>query len=247
MDFAAGEYRSTPIQSGRMALLIPILLIVVDVGLSFGEPHGGTIVGRVTFQGGVPPSKVHKVTQNPKICGTTRTAQPLILDGSSKGVRDAVVSLENLKKSPAKGPDEKVTISNRNCAYVPRISTITVGQFLEIKNEDPLLHNTHIWLGKKTIINVAQVAGGRPIKKRIKRSGLMRVKCDRHKFMEAYLVAFDHPYYSLTNDSGQFHIMGVPPGRHEVTVWHETLGTLKKEITVLAGGEVSVTFEYSPE
>jgi hypothetical protein len=39
--------------------------------------------------------------------------------------------------------------------------------------------------------------------------------------MRAHLLAFDHPYFALTDADGGFRIPGVPPGTYRITVWHE--------------------------
>ena len=138
----------------------------------------------------------------------------------------------------------KVILTNKDCAFKPRVDTITVGQTLILRNDDPMLHNTHIRNGKRTFVNVAQVVGGRQIEKLVKAPGLLNVKCDKHKFMQGYLVAFDHPYFAITNKTGQFRIVDVPPGRWTITVWHETLGSLTASVMVPDRGTMSVNMEF---
>ena len=70
------------------------------------------------------------------------------------------------------------------------------------------------------------------------------VKCNVHKFMHAYRVVFDDPYFDQTREAGQFSITGVSPGSHTISVWHETLGVLQKEVQVPARGTVVVDLEY---
>jgi hypothetical protein len=55
-------------------------------------------------------------------------------------------------------------------------------------------------------------------------------------------MTFDHPYYA-TQTSGEFRIVGRPPGHHQFTLWHETLGTLQREVTVPPEGDVPLTLE----
>ena len=86
--------------------------------------------------------------------------------------------------------------------------------------------------------------GGPTFKKPVKRSEMLQAKCDKHEFMKAYVLVFDHPFHSVTNITGHFQITGVPPGPQELTMWHETLGTIHTTVEVPQGGEVSVTVEY---
>jgi hypothetical protein len=99
-------------------------------------------------------------------------------------------------------------------------------------------------LNNRTVLNVALVAGGTPIRKPLKKEGLHIIKCNVHKFMQAYRYVFSDPFFNQTNETGQFRITGLPPGLHAVSVWHETLGVLHKEVEVPARGTVTVDFEY---
>jgi len=80
--------------------------------------------------------------------------------------------------------------------------------------------------------------------KPLKGPGVYKAKCDKHEFMEAYILVFDHPYHSVTNTTGLFRISGVPPGPQELTIWHETLGRIHTTVEVPERGEVSITVGY---
>lgn len=97
---------------------------------------------------------------------------------------------------------------------------------------------------KKTFFNVALLAGSRPIQKRVKNPGLMTVVCDAHPFMQGFVMVFDHDLVATTDALGLFSITDVPPGKQEISIWHETLGALKKQMTVPPQGNLTVTFEY---
>ena len=229
-------------------LLFVVILLVTGASavplLSSAEQTGATLTGRVIFRGTVPPPNVVTVTRDPTICGATRILQPLAVQSRTHGVWHAVVSLEGASLPPPTDPPEATAITNDHCAFDPHVEATRVGQALEIGNRDPLLHNTHITIDTRTFFNVAMVAGGKPVKKVVKQPGLFNIRCDVHRFMQGYVVAFEHPYYTVTEANGDFRLVGVPPGRHQVTVWHETLGTLQREVTVPAQGDVSLTLEF---
>jgi hypothetical protein len=185
------------------------------------------------------------VTRDPETCGTTQLIQPVKVDASTKGLQGAVVSVEGERGAEGAATPDVALVTNQNCAFANRILATRTGAMLEIRNADPVMHNTHVRVDKRTFLNVALVAGGRPVQKPIKISGVLNVQCDRHKFMQGYVMAFDHPYYALTDGEGAFRITGVPAGRRTVAVWHETLGTVKKEVQVPTSGEFHVTFEVA--
>lgn len=205
---------------------------------------GAILVGRVVFRGTVPAPEVVTVTRDPKICGGTRTIQPLVVHPSTGGLQDAVVSIEGGHTFPHTDTTATIAITNTHCAFSPHVETVRVGSALDVRNDDPVLHNTHLTTGHRTFLNVALVPGGNPVAKVIKIPGLYQIRCDAHRFMQGYMVAFDHPYYAVSQTHGDFRIAGVPAGRHRVTVWHETLGAFQREVTVPAQGDVSITIEF---
>jgi plastocyanin len=228
--------------------LFAIVLLVTGASLvprpSPAEQGGATLTGRVIFRGAVPPPEVVAVTRDPEICGATRTLAPLLVQPSTHGVQYAVVSLAGAQLTPPPDPPATTTITNDHCAFSPPVETLRVGQPLEIGNRDPLLHNTHITIDTRTFVNVAMVAGGKPVRKIIKQPGLFQIRCDVHRFMQGYVVAFDHPYHTVTQTTGEFRLTGLPPGKQQLTVWHATLGTLQREVTIPTQGDISLTLEF---
>ena len=226
---------------GLMTILVTVS---ASVGSSGGASVGATLNGVVTFRGAIPPPQKVTVSRDTWFCGTTATIQPLLVHATLKSVVDAVVGLSEPTVQPADTQPPAAVIRNRQCAFERRISVVRVGARVEVANDDPVLHNTHIRGNGKTILNVAMVAHGENVQKQIRKPGVLDVKCDAHKFMQGYVVAFDHPYFALTDETGHFQIVGAPPGLRRITVWHETLGTLQKEVLVPAEGAISVTFDY---
>ena len=208
--------------------------------------QAGNIVGKVVFHGSIPPLQEFKVTRDADFCGEQRSIKRLHVDPTG-GVQNVVLSLEGETPLTQKILTTELVLNNHECTFVPHVSTGIVGQMLTIQNDDPLLHNTNIGIGEKTFINVALVAGGAPIKKRMKRPGLMTVECNAHKFMQAYIHVFDHPYFAVSNEVGQFTISEVPSGNYMLAVWHEYLGTLKTAVVVPQVGEVQIILEYPIE
>jgi hypothetical protein len=97
------------------------------------------------------------------------------------------------------------------------------------------------------------------ITQRIKKAGVIDVQCDAHTHMRAWIVVRDNPYFAVTDDTGQFRIGEVPPGRYKVVAWHEgwvvtgkdkdgrpvydAPRVLTQDVTVPPKGEVTLDFE----
>ncbi len=214
------------------------------LGMLFGEAvQAGTIEGTVHYLGPKPPPKILPVTRDQDHCGTEVRIQTIHLHDAHGALSDAVVSVQDMEEQ-SDGTKIQGLILNMRCAFSPRIGTARKGQKIEIRNQDPILHNTHIKYVKRTFLNVAQVPGGKPIVKRLKRAGLHDFRCDKHVFMEGYLHVFSHPFYAVTNQTGTFRITEVPAGDHHIQVWHETLGLLDQLVSVPQNGTVQLNFTY---
>jgi plastocyanin len=245
---------------GIPQMLVLLLLFAVSVALlelacwspllaaplAGGEGTGPVIVGRVLYRGPVPAPIQMQVNRDPDVCGATMSMATLSVDAATYGLRNAVVHLEmGVGEGSARiAATTAVVVRNTQCRFHPHVAVAQVGAEVQIFNDDPVMHNTNIIVDNNTALNVAMVAGGNPIKKRLKQSGLHLVKCNVHKFMQAYRIVFGDPYFDQTTETGQFSITGVSPGSHRISVWHETLGVIQKDVQVPARGTVVVDLEY---
>jgi hypothetical protein len=66
-------------------------------------------------------------------------------------------------------------------------------------------------------------------------AGLVEVNCVIHPWTHGWIATFDQPYFTMTNEDGQFTIDSIPPGRYALTAWHERFGTITDSITVANG------------
>lgn len=205
---------------------------------------GPVVAGRVVYHGQVPPPAQVKVNRDAEICGAVATFAPLSVDPATGGVRSAVVHIGVNGLEMEELPSQVSVVENKRCLFYPRVAAVRLGTQAEILNSDPIMHNTNMAIANRTVMNVALVAGGEPIRKPMKKEGLHLIKCNVHKFMQAYRFVFGDSFFDQTKDAGQFRIAGLPPGLHTISVWHETLGTLQKEVQVPARGTVTVDFEY---
>lgn len=202
---------------------------------------GGTLRGKVTFAGSLPPKKKVIPTKDREACGTGVREVDLVLIGADKGVEQAVVYLKEVKKGKA-WPKTPAAIDNVKCDFKPHVQVMPSGD-VEIVNSDPVLHNTHGFYGKLTAFNVALPNQGQRIKKPLKKAGLVRVECDAHGWMLGWIYVAENPYYAVTDKDGSFTIRDIPPGTYTLVTWQEYTGQVETPVTIKAKEVVPVSVE----
>jgi len=205
--------------------------------------NGGTITGSVKFAGDVSDTKMLEVTKDQKTCGADPKPSEALLISPDKNIKSAVVSITTIskgKKFDRSGGNP--TVDQQGCVFIPHLTLVPAGGTIDLLNSDDVMHNLHSYSMKNTAFNEG-VAGGGKLPKKFEYPETVKLKCDVHKWMDAWIIVQDNPYYAVTDENGSFSIGDVPPGTYTVLVWQEKLGKDTKEITVKAGEEVKVDFE----
>jgi len=207
--------------------------------------NGATIRGSVKVEGKLPKLPPLQVTKFKEVCRDVPNETLLI--GPGLGVRYAVVTLEGITKGKAVEKEAVHELDNLGCRFVPHVLASSVGQFVVFKNSDPILHTAHaLFPSGQPQFNVG-LYPGKVSRKPLVTPGVVKIVCEVHPWMSAYIVVTDHPYYSVTDVYGEYLIGDIPAGSYRLKVWHETLGSEEKSVEVKADGSRNVDFLLSPK
>ena len=219
---------------------------------------GGTLRGVVKFVGTPPKLEALRVNKNRDVCGDEKPSEALVLS-PQQTVKGSVILIEGVKQGKKGSAD--VVVDNHRCVFVSHVTAAMPGERVRVKNSDAILHNTHGFLGKPTVFNLALPNKDQmiDITKRLTKPGVVHVLCDAHPHMFGWIVLHDSPYFAVTDDRGAFSIDGIPPGTYKVTMWHEGFRpkgvdkdgrplydeprTVTKDVTIGPKTTVSVDFE----
>lgn len=197
---------------------------------------GGTIRGSVRLVGDVPKDAELEVSKDVEHCGKMKRCGRLAI-GKQRGVRNAIVFLDGITQGKKIVPATRATLNQQDCEYIPHVMIVPVGTQMEIVNNDAILHNVHAYQVEdelRSLFNIAQpVKGQRTCIKQttMKKAGIAVAMCDAgHPWMSAYIGVADHPYYTLTDENGNFTLEGVPPGEYKIKMWHEGVSIVGKDV-----------------
>jgi plastocyanin len=220
-----------------MHALVALALLVAQTGAA-------KVRGKVTLTGLAPKLANLPVTRDMKTCGTSKPDEALEVSQGG-GVKNAVLWITGAAK-PAKGDKMKATLDQKQCEFVPHVLALPAGATLDIVNGDKLFHNVHARDADKTVFNYAMPVPNHVIPKPLKDPALLRITCDVHPWMRAWVYVLPTSAFAVTDESGGYSISGVAPGKHTLKLWHERLGEKEQQVDVPAGGTATVDLELTP-
>jgi plastocyanin len=136
----------------------------------------------------------------------------------------------------------RASMDQRNETFLPHVLAIDAGTVVDFPNNDTTYHNVFS-LSKTRKFDLGRYARGKSKSVSFERPGVVRIFCDIHSHMSAFVLVFSHPYYAKAEADGRYRIDNVPPGTYKVSAWHEGETRETKTVTVPPqGGDVDLDF-----
>ena len=208
-------------------------MIVSEIPSTYAQAPLGIIRGRVEVRRAPVP-----VERRPNVndLGMHAVHEP-------QDLRRSVVYLESAPSLafPDAEP-QRATMDQRNERFVPHVLAITVGTTVDFPNSDNTYHNVFSLRGPRPF-DLGRYAAGRSKSVRFDRPGIVRVFCEIHSHMSAFILVFNHRYYAVTGADGRYQINRVPPGRYTLVAWNEGADRESRPVVVPEeGGAIESDF-----
>jgi hypothetical protein len=211
---AAGRLRATLVSAGPAA--------AGDAAAAATGPGWATLKGRFVFAGTPGAPRALVADKDTEVCGHTAKLfdRSLAVDSSSKGLANVVVFARKTSRVKEPVPTQSLVFDQKNCEFLTPVFAARVGQPVDVRNSDPIGHNTNI---AGTAFNQLIPASGSTIYTPAAETGMpVMVTCNIHPWMKAYAVFRKDGYVAVTAADGSFTIVDLPAGEPlEFQVWHE--------------------------
>jgi plastocyanin len=148
-------------------------------------------------------------------------------------VANAVIMIDAPAAPVAPGAPHAL-IDQRDMAFVPHVIAVPVGTTVDFPNHDRTLHNVFSASPAKRF-DLGMYDPGETRSVTFDQPGVVRLGCNAHPKMEAFVVVHANPHVAVTDEQGAYTIEGVPPGRFRARLWHETLAERETSVTVRDG------------
>ena len=158
-----------------------------------------------------------------------------------KPAPDVIVSVEGVALIPSKaqlpGGTPPALIDQREMKFIPRVLAVMVGKTVDFPNNDKTFHNVFSTSEAKKF-DLGLYPSGQSRNVNFDKPGVVRILCNVHPNMEAYIVVKEHAYFSVVDSRGRYDIESIPLGKYRLAVWHPELGTKVVPVELVRPGEV---------
>jgi plastocyanin len=156
--------------------------------------------------------------------------------------RRAVVYLETAPREAFDDRDlPRATLDQRHETFVPHVLAIMAGTWVDFPNSDGIYHNVFS-LSKAKRFDLGRYPQGKSKPVHFDRAGVVRVFCEIHSHMSAFILVFNHPYFATTDAEGGYHIDNIPAGTYSVAAWYEGDVRETRSVALPEGGAVEADF-----
>ena len=151
--------------------------------------------------------------------------------------RDAVVYIETVE-GRFEPPQKALEMDQLKMKFIPHVLPVVLGTTVDFLNSDPVMHNVFTPSKAGDRFNLGSWPQGEIKSYTFTKPGPVRVLCNVHPEMLAWVVALQNPYFATTGADGSYSIPDVPTGTYSLKVWHEKLKPASEEVIVPESGAV---------
>jgi len=172
-----------------------------------------------------------------------------VVDGKGRPVEGAVVYVVGKPSKPGPAPKAPSIMDQVDLEFVHHIVPVLAGAKVSFPNKDDVHH--HLYSFSEANRFELPLYKGKPAEPVVfKSTGVVRVGCNIHDWMNGVILVLPDPRFAVTDSSGTARLKGLPDGREvELEVYHDRMRgspeELRQSVKLAKGKAGSVRFEVA--
>jgi hypothetical protein len=222
-----------------------VLAVLAATTVAFGGPSGGSISGKVTYEGTPARQKPIDMSKEPSCAKEhpTPITTETVVTGPGNALLNVVVYISaGAPDDPP--PAQAATVDQKGCQYLPHVIPMVVNQDLKVVNDDPTSHNIHPLAKINNEWNKSQPPGTPPFIEKFAKPEFIPVKCNIHPWMHSSFAVLKNSHYSVSSGDGGFSLPNLAPGKYTITAWHESYGDQTQDVTISGNETKTINFVF---
>jgi hypothetical protein len=223
-----------------------VLALLVASAIAFAGPSGGSISGKVTYEGTPARQKPIDMSKEPGCAAqhpTPITTETVVV-GPGNALVNVVVYISAGAPDESTPPAQAVTITQKGCQYLPHVVPMVVNQELKVVNADANSHNIHPLAKINNEWNKSQPPGTPPFSEKFGKPEFIPVKCNIHPWMHSSFAVLKNSHYAVSGEDGSFTLPNLPPGKYTISAWHESYGDQTQDVTISGSETKTISFVF---
>ena len=218
----------TPTRSHMMrcAIVTGYAFALLVAGAASASNETGSLQGRVEVRLRSAPRNrpnVNALGESNRRARANRTRSVVYLETAPRGAFEP-------------NRQARAVLDQQDETFLPFVLAIQSGTVVDFPNSDDIFHNVFS-LSKPRRFDLGRYPQGKTKSVRFEEPGIVRVFCEIHSHMSAFILVFSHRFFAATDEDGNYRIDDIPSGSYKVVVW--TDGEIRRTVPVdIVSGQV---------
>jgi plastocyanin len=172
-----------------------------------------------------------KVPPPPQVGSLAGTLQ---IEGKSPNAFGLITLEPANGKFKARTP-KRVVMEQRGREFLPNLMAVSVGSTISFPNFDTVFHNVFS-TSQMGAFDLGLYKAGEAREFTFTKEGIIRIGCNLHANMSAYIAVVSAPAYVITDSQGNFKFNRLAPGKYKLKGWStKSKAPITQEITIKVG------------
>jgi plastocyanin len=158
----------------------------------------------------------------------------LMIDGKA-ATAFGLITLEPTSGKWKRRSPKHAIIEQRGREFFPKLTAVAVGSTVSFPNFDSVFHNVFA-NSPSAAFDLGLYRGGEAREYTFEKEGIIRIGCNLHANMSAYIAVVAAPSYVVTDENGNFAFRRLTPGKYRLRAWSVRSKTpIEQTVTIKPG------------